>query len=411
MHKAISNPTTRPYTRADQAAVAALRADQYRRWHAADPRLSYPAQAARAADRSLEEDAHLRESWVAVAERTEPGSAPRIVGYLRAWWRHFGALDAQLMWLPQRHLTCEVFFQFAAAAAEEPGAVFTQLFAAVQAQAPVPPSEPWTVSLVPPGAGLDSALTALGFRVTSVFAYRPTTTSPPAPPLKGEGRTPATSPPTPPLRREGSLGEDQLSPPFLRREGGSGGLGPPPPGWVIRPATRADKPAIVGLYADLCAYHSQNDPYADRPPPRLREDFGYVISTVLAEPRRWVLLVAHRVADPTLQAFTLASVDHDEGGPAVITQLPPGTVGFIHDFMIAAGVRRQGVGHALWTATVEACASRAPRPPARAAMHGTWVIYRPTNPTGAHFWPALGYTPLYTMWRRGGWTADPADMV
>ena len=421
-----SNLTTRPYTRADQTLVAALRADQYRRWHAGDPRLSYPPQARRAADRSLEEDAHLGETWAVVAERAQPGAAPRIVGYLRAWWRRFGDRDAQLMWLPQRHLTCEVFFQFAAAAAEEPGAVFTQLFAAVQALTPAPPSEPWAVSLVPPGAGLDSALTALGFRVTSVFAYRPGGTTPPpppTPPLKGEGSM-TTPPPTPPLKGEGSI-----APPFLRREGGDGqtpvelrtqnselrtgvgGLGLSPPGWTIRPATRADKPAIVGLYADLCAYHSGNDPYADRPPPRLREDFGYVISSVLAEPRRWALLVAHHTDSPTLRAFTLASVDRDEGGPAALTQLPPGTVGFIHDFMIAEGVRRQGLGRALWAATVAACASRAPRPPARGAMHGTWLVYRPSNPTGAHFWPALGYTPLYTMWRRGGWTADPADMV
>ena len=394
MSSTLPTLTIRPYTHADHAAVAALRADQYQRWHAADPRLSYPAQAGRAAERSLEEDAHLPESWAVVAEQATAGAASRIVGYLRAWWRHFGALDAQLMWLPQHHLTCEVFFQFAAAAEEAAGAVFTQLFAAVQARAPVPPGEPWAVSLVPPQAGLDPALTALGFRVTSVFAYRP-------------GGVPA-----PPPTGEGSLEEGAASPPFLRREGGLGELGPPaPPGWVIRPATRADKAAIVELYAELCAYHAQNDPYADRPPPRLREDFGYVISTVLAEPRRWVLLVAHRVADPALQAFTLASVDRDEGGSAVITQLPPGTVGFIHDFMIAEGVRRQGVGRALWAATVEACANRAPRPPARNAMHGTWVIYRPTNPTGAHFWPALGYTPLYTMWRRGGWTADPTSMV
>ncbi len=415
MHKAISNLTTRPYTRADQATVAALRADQYRRWHATDPRLSYPAQPVRAAEQSLDEDTHLRKTWAVVAERMQAGATPRIVGYLRAWWRQFGDLDAQLMWLPQRHLTCEVFFQFAAAAEEEPGAVFTTLFGAVQALAPAPPSEPWAISLVPPGAGLDSALTALGFRVTSVFAYRPggvtLPTSPPTPPLRREGsQTAATSPPTPPLRREGSLGESIESPPFLRREGGSGGLGPPPD-WTIRPATHADKPAIIELYAALCAYHSGNDPYADRPPPRLREDFGYVISTVLAEPRRWVLLVVQRTDDPTLQGFTLSSVDRDEGGPAALTQLPPGTVGFIHDFMIAESVRRQGVGRALWAATVAACQSRAPYPPARGAMHGTWLVYRPSNPTGAHFWPALGYTPLYTMWRRGGWTADPADMV
>ncbi len=379
--------TTRPYTRADQAAVAALRADQYRRWHAVDPRLSYPAQALRAAERSLDEDGYLDETWAAVAERAQPDAAPQLVGYLRAWWRHFGELDAQLMWLPQRHLTCEVFFQFAAAADEEPGALFTTLFAAVQALTPAPADEPWAVSLVPPGAGLDSALAALGFRATSVFAYRPN--DPPA--------APAALP----------LAESSATPTVHSAEG----IGQPPPGWTIRPATRADSPAIVALYADLCAYHARNDPYADRLPPRLHEDFGYVIATVQAEPRRWVLLVAHRHDDPTLQAFTLASVDRDDGGPAVITQLPPGTVGFIHDFMIAEAARRQGLGRALWVATVAACHSRAPGSATHGGMHGTWLIYRPTNPTGAHFWPALGYRPLYTMWRRGGWTADSADMV
>jgi GNAT superfamily N-acetyltransferase len=73
--------------------------------------------------------------------------------------------------------------------------------------------------------------------------------------------------------------------------------------------------------------------------------------------------------------------------------------------MIAEALRGQGLGRALWAATLAALTARAPAAPPR-GLHGTWLIYRPTNPTGARFWPALGYIPLYHMWRRGGWTRD-----
>jgi GNAT superfamily N-acetyltransferase len=346
--------------RRDLPALATIMAGQLRRWHAADPRLACPADTERAARRALDDDRDLRESWAVVAERAQPGAAPVLVGYLRCWWRHFGDHDAQLMWLPQNHLTSEALFQFAGAAEEDPSALIQALLPAAHALSPAPPGEPWTVSLVPPGAGLDTGLTALGFRCTSVFAFR------------------APEPPAP---------------------------APVPPGWTIRAAGNADLPAIVDLYAELCAYHQRNDPYSDREPPNLRENFGYVLQNVLDSRQRWVLLVAHPAATPTPRAFVLASVDWEEASRATITQMPPGRSGFIHDFMVDEAARGQGLGRALWAATVYALHERAPGPPSRHGLQGTWVIYRPSNPTGGRFWPAQGYTPLYTMWRRGGWTA------
>ncbi len=93
-------------------------------------------------------------------------------------------------------------------------------------------------------------------------------------------------------------------------------------------------------------------------------------------------------------------------GPATVTQLPPGPVGFIHDVMIATEARGRGLGRALWSATHAALVARSGGAAAHGPIHGTWLIYRSTNPTGARFWPALGYRPLYLMWRRGGWVAD-----
>jgi GNAT superfamily N-acetyltransferase len=338
--------------------VAALLADQYRRWHAADPRLSCPPQLARAAHRVLEADLDLGESWAWLAERA---GAAEPVGYLRAWRRRFGPEDSQLMWLPEDHLTCEVFFQFAAAAGADPALVFRTLFDAAVAAAPTPADEPWVVSLLPPAAGLDPALRDLGFRLTSIFAFRPP-----------EAPEPVAA----------------------------------PPGYAIRPAEPADSASITRLYADLCAYHARNDPFADRPPPRLWEDFRYVLRTIFAEPRRWALLVAHPAGRPeALAGFALASVDTEPVSPTTVTQLPQGKTGFIHDFMISEEARGQGLGRALWSALYTALLTRAPERPERGGLRGTWLIYRATNPTGARFWPALGYTPLYTMWRRGGWTS------
>ncbi len=237
--------TARALRAADIDALEAVLADQYRRWHAADPRLSVPAETERAARRVLRDDLHQIASWAQVADAS---GAAGPIGYLRAWRRQFRLDDPQVMWLPEDHLTSELFFQFAAAADQDPGAVFTMLFHALEAAVPVGPDLPWVLSLVPPVAGLDPALTALGFRATSVFAYRPRD---PAPPVT-----------------------------------------PPPPGFAIRPAARGDGPALTALYLDLAAYHVANDPFADRHPPRIADDFDYVLRTVFAEPRRWVLLLA-----------------------------------------------------------------------------------------------------------------------
>jgi GNAT superfamily N-acetyltransferase len=79
--------------------------------------------------------------------------------------------------------------------------------------------------------------------------------------------------------------------------------------------------------------------------------------------------------------------------------MPVGRVGFIHEFAVTERARGRGVGRALHAALALALASRAQGQP----MHGLWLIYRTTNPTSSRFWPALGYKPLYQMWRRGGW--------
>ena len=110
-----------------------------------------------------------------------------------------------------------------------------------------------------------------------------------------------------------------------------------------------------------------------RIPPRLREEFGYVVRSVLAEPRRWVLLVVCADADPaTPRAFHMASLDTEDAHPAQITQLPPGTVGFIHD-LYRRGAARAGAGpcpvgrHA--GRAHRAGARRAPTRPARHLAH------------------------------------------
>jgi GNAT superfamily N-acetyltransferase len=260
------------------------------------------------------------------------------------------------MWLPNRYLNSEVLLQAAIAPSHTWEAVFPVLWAAVNAAAQAQDLS-WVLALVPAVAQLDPILQGLGFRHTSDFAYRP------------------------------------LSEPSLDFHS--------VPGVHIRRALLDDQEALIDLFEELVTYHVANDPGADRMHPLVLRDFERMISTL--DPRRWQLVVAEEAqgggVPGALLGFGLGSLELEESSPTYINMMPVGQVGFIHEFAVTERARGRGVGRALHAALALALASRSKGQP----MHGLWLIYRTTNPTSSRFWPALGYKPLYQMWRRGGW--------
>lgn len=343
--------TTRPMRPTDIPAVSRLLADQIRRWHEQDPRLSYPRQPVRAAESVIRFDLQMAEGKAMLAE--EDGT---LVGYFSAHLQTLDPDNVERMWLPNQYLNSEVLLQAAVAEPQAWETVFPLLWNAV-AGLPGAQGLPWVLALVPAVAQIDPILQRLGFRHTSNFAYRP------------------------------------LSEPPLDFQ--------PLPGVHIRRALMDDQEAIIDLFDELVTYHIANDPEADRMHPLVLRDFERMITTL--DPRRWQLVVAEEArADGVpgaLLGFGLGSVELEESSPTYINMMPVGRVGFIHEFAVTERARGRGVGRALHAALALALASRAKGQP----MHGLWLIYRTTNPTSSRFWPALGYKPLYQMWRRGGW--------
>ena len=346
--------TTRPMIARDVPAVARLLADQVRRWHELDPRLSYPRRPVQAADAVLRFDLQSAAGRATVAE--EHGS---LVGYFSAFDRTLAPDNVERVWLPDRYLTSEIFLQAAVAAGRRWDEVFPALWAAVAGDAAPAGGLPWVLSLVPAVGGLEALLAGLGFRHTSDFAYRPL-----------------------------------HNPPLDLRS---------VPGVQLRRAVLDDQEAIVELFAEMVAYHIANDPGADRDHPLVLRDFEQQINSL--DPRRWQLMVAEEPPPEWQQGrgrllgFGLGSVDMEETSPTYINMVPPGRIGFIHEFAVTARARGRGIGRALHAALALSLAARAKGQP----MHGLWLIYRTGNPTSSRFWPAVGYRPLYQMWRRGGW--------
>lgn len=343
--------TLRPMRAADISAVSRLLADQVQHWHGLDPRLSYPRQPVRAAENVVRFDLQMAEGKAMLAE-----DGGTLVGYFSAHLQTLDPDNVERMWLPNRYLTSELLLQAAVAAPYTWETVFPLLWAAVDATA-AEHDLSWVLALVPAVAGLDPILEGLGFRHTSDFAYR-------------------------------SLAEPSLD--FH-----------PLPGVHIRRALMDDQEAIIDLFEELVTYHVANDPNADRMHPLVLRDFERMITTL--DPRRWQLVVAEEARTDgvpgALLGFGLGSIELEESSPTYINMMPVGRVGFIHEFAVTERGRGRGIGRALHAGLALALAARAKGQP----MHGLWLIYRTTNPTSSRFWPALGYKPLYQMWRRGGW--------
>src|SRR4029078_11474959 len=90
--------TTRPMTSRDVPAVARLLADQVRRWHELDPRLSYPRQPVQAADTVVRFDPHSTAGPAVVAE-----DIGGLVVYFSVFDRSLAPDNVERVWLPDRY--------------------------------------------------------------------------------------------------------------------------------------------------------------------------------------------------------------------------------------------------------------------------------------------------------------------
>ena len=119
---------------------------------------------------------------------------------------------------------------------------------------------------------------------------------------------------------------------------------------TIRPATRADLPAIGRLAALLVRAHHEFDPARFiAATSRTADGYAAFIGTQLDAPEMLVL-VAERAGD--VIGYTYAGVE----GPDWMSLRGP--AGVLHDIVVDPGARGRGVGRRLLAATLEALAAR-----------------------------------------------------
>ena len=123
---------------------------------------------------------------------------------------------------------------------------------------------------------------------------------------------------------------------------------------TVRPATRADLPALGRLAALLVRMHHEFDPERFMAPtPRTEGGYASWLGSQLAE-RSVIVLVAER--DGAVLGYTYSGVE----GPDWMALRGP--AGVLHDIVVDPAHRGQGVGRQLLEATVAALeARRVPR--------------------------------------------------
>jgi len=167
---------------------------------------------------------------------------------------------------------------------------------------------------------------------------------------------------------------------------------PTDPAFRIRPAEPHDVPAIVRLWIDMMAEHTQFDPRVRLSAVASEAYAGYLEYHRKSDDS--LCLVAElpdglSIEDPQdktrIAAYCLAFLSHNP------PMFEPTTFGFISDLAVARPFRRQGIGAALMDRVEK-------------WMRGKGVgaiqlqVYSRNQP-GAAFWKARRFTPYYNrMW-------------
>jgi len=167
-----------------------------------------------------------------------------------------------------------------------------------------------------------------------------------------------------------------------------------PPGIATRQAWPIDEPALLRLFEEELGYHERFTPFVRRSPAVLA-----AFRRKLA--RRWagagleqnvplVLVAEHEGEVVGMAETTLLDIGPDEE-PGFT---PPGRYGCIDNVCVREPWRGQGIGHWLIQAVDDAFTTL------HLALDGWLLWYNPDNPQAAHFWPHMGFVPLWTTYQR-----------
>lgn len=144
---------------------------------------------------------------------------------------------------------------------------------------------------------------------------------------------------------------------------------------VIRPATRRDVPALVGLWEELMEFHRVRDPFFTRSA-QGADIFARFIEENIRNDAACVLVA---VVDGKIVGYCQGMLEQH---PPAIAQVDYGQ---ILDFGITAEHRRAGIGSQMLEALCDWFR--------REGVRRIEVRHSTFNEIGARFWPKMGFQP------------------
>ncbi len=167
---------------------------------------------------------------------------------------------------------------------------------------------------------------------------------------------------------------------------------PPDPSLRVRPAQPADEPSLVALHLGEIQFHADHVAHV-RIVPAVEEDFREKLARLWQDqsPQIGAPLVVVVEQHGEVVAMSENYIEQSPGWGA-LSRFPPGRYGYLNSVSVRADKRGQGIGRLLTQGVIEAFA------PYLVDAFGLW--YMPANPLSSKFWPHLGFTPLWTQYRR-----------
>ena len=167
---------------------------------------------------------------------------------------------------------------------------------------------------------------------------------------------------------------------------------PPDRSLRVRLAQPADEQSLIALHLGEIQFHADHVAHV-RVVPGVEEDFREKLARLWQgqSPEIGAPLVVVVEQNGEVVAMSENYIEQSPGWGA-LSRFPPGRYGYLNSVSVRADKRGQGIGRLLTQEVIEAFT------PYRVDAFGLW--YMPANPLSSKFWPHLGFTPLWTQYRR-----------
>jgi ribosomal protein S18 acetylase RimI-like enzyme len=160
----------------------------------------------------------------------------------------------------------------------------------------------------------------------------------------------------------------------------------------VRLAQPADEQSLVALHLGGIQFHTDHGAHV-RVVAGVEEDFREKLARLWQgqSPEVGAPLVVVVEQQGEVVAMSENYIEQSPGWGA-LSRFPPGRYGYLNSVSVRADKHGQGIGRLLTQGAIEAFA------PYKVDAFGLW--YMPANPISSKFWPHVGFTPLWTQYRR-----------